>query len=297
MNRNLKGSLILLLTAIIWGSSFVSQKVGVETVGPMTFIGLRTLLGSVVLLPVIFVMDKSSSAENVMPFSNKTLLLGGVVCGIFLCIASTLQTYGMQYIDAGKSGFLTSLYMIFVPIIGIFMGKKLSFKTIISVLLAIFGMYLLCMKNGFSSIGKGDILVLLCAIFFSFHIMVIDYFSPKVDGVKLSCLQFFVAGLIASIGMIIIEKPTLDDIIISALPIAYSGIMSCGVAYTLQIIGQKYAEPTIATIIMSLESVFAALSGWLFLNEMMTTREFFGCAIVFLAVIYIQLPSLKKQNI
>lgn len=295
MNRNLKGSLILLLTAIIWGSSFVSQKVGVETVGPMTFIGLRTLLGSIVLLPVIFVMDKGKPAEKVMRFSNKTLLSGGLACGIFLCIASTLQTFGMKYIDAGKSGFLTSLYMIFVPIIGIFMGKKLSLKTVISVFLALIGMYLLCMNNGFSSIGIGDILVLLCAVFFSFHIMVIDYFSPKVDGVKLSCLQFFIAGAIASIGMLIIEKPTLNDIIISILPIAYSGIMSCGVAYTLQIIGQKYAEPTIATLIMSLESVFAALSGWLFLNELMTTREFFGCLIVFIAVIYIQLPSLKKQ--
>lgn len=295
MNKNLKGSLILLITAIIWGSSFVSQKVGVETVGPMTFIGLRTLLGSIVLFPVILVIDKNKPAEKVMPFTNKTLLTGGLACGIFLCIASTLQTFGMKYIDAGKSGFLTSLYMIFVPIIGIFAGKKLSLKTVISVFLAIIGMYLLCMKNGFSSIGIGDILVLLCAIFFSFHIMIIDHFSPKVDGVKLSCLQFFIAGAIASIGMLIIEKPTLNDIIISIPPIAYSGIMSCGVAYTLQIIGQKYAEPTIATLIMSLESVFAALSGWLFLNEIMTTREFFGCAIVFLAVIYIQLPSFKKQ--
>lgn len=295
MNRNLKGSLILLLTAIIWGSSFVSQKVGIETVGPMTFIGLRTLLGSIVLLPVIFITDKAKKSENIMPFSNKTLLKGGLYCGIFLCIASTLQTFGMKYIDAGKSGFLTSLYMIFVPIIGIFMGKKLNVKTVIAVFMALIGMYLLCMKNGFSSVNIGDILVLLCAVFFSFHIMVIDKFSPNVDGVKLSCLQFFVAGAIASLGMIIIEKPTLNDIIMSSMPIAYSGIMSCGVAYTLQIIGQKYAEPTIATIIMSLESVFAALSGWLFLNEIMTTREFFGCLIVFLAVIYIQLPSLKRQ--
>ena len=261
----------------------------------MTFIGLRTLLGSIVLLPVIFITDKAKKSENIMPFSNKTLLKGGLYCGIFLCIASTLQTFGMKYIDAGKSGFLTSLYMIFVPIIGIFMGKKLNVKTVIAVFMALIGMYLLCMKNGFSSVNIGDILVLLCAVFFSFHIMVIDKFSPNVDGVKLSCLQFFVAGAIASLGMIIIEKPTLNDIIMSSMPIAYSGIMSCGVAYTLQIIGQKYAEPTIATIIMSLESVFAALSGWLFLNEIMTTREFFGCLIVFLAVIYIQLPSLKRQ--
>lgn len=294
MNRNLKGSLILLLTAIIWGSSFVSQKVGIETVGPMTFIGLRTLLGSFVLLPVIFVTDKTKPKENVMPFTNKTLLKGGLYCGIFLCIASTLQTFGMKYIDAGKSGFLTSLYMIFVPVIGIFMGKKLNMKTVIAVFMALLGMYLLCIKNGFSSVNIGDILVLLCAVFFSFHIMVIDKFSPEVDGIKLSCLQFFVAGLIASAGMIVFEKPTLNDIIISSMPIAYSGIMSCGVAYTLQIIGQKYAEPVLATIIMSLESVFAALSGWLFLNEMMTAREFLGCAVVFMAVIYIQLPSFKK---
>lgn len=294
MNKNLKGSLILLLTAIIWGSSFVSQKVGIETVGPMTFIGLRTLLGSVVLLPVIFVTDKMKPKEKVMPFSNKTLLKGGLYCGIFLCIASTLQTFGMKYIDAGKSGFLTSLYMIFVPVIGIFMGKRLNGKTVISVLMALIGMYLLCMKNGFSSINIGDILVLVCAVFFSFHIMVIDKFSPQVDGIKLSCLQFFITGFIASIGMLIFEKPSLNDIIMSSMPIAYSGIMSCGVAYTLQIIGQKYAEPVLATIIMSLESVFAALSGWLFLNEIMTTREFLGCVVVFMAVIYIQLPSFKK---
>ena len=297
MNKNLKGSLILLLTAIIWGSSFVSQKVGIETVGPMTFIGLRTLLGSIVLLPVILVSDKAKAKENVMPFSNITLLKGGLYCGIFLCIASTLQTFGMKYIDAGKSGFLTSLYMIFVPIIGIFMGKKLNAKTVIAVFMALIGMYLLCMKNGFSSVNIGDILVLLCAVFFSFHIMVIDKFSPKVDGIKLSCLQFFVAGAVASIGMLIFEKPSLNDIIMSSMPIAYSGIMSCGVAYTLQIIGQKYADPVLATIIMSLESVFAALSGWLFLNEMMTSREFFGCLIVFMAVIYIQLPSLKIKKI
>lgn len=297
MNKNLKGSLILLLTAIIWGSSFVSQKVGIETVGPMTFIGLRTLLGSIVLLPVILVSDKAKAKENVMPFSNTTLLKGGLYCGIFLCIASTLQTFGMKYIDAGKSGFLTSLYMIFVPIIGIFMGKKLNAKTVIAVFMALIGMYLLCMKNGFSSVNIGDILVLLCAVFFSFHIMVIDKFSPKVDGIKLSCLQFFVAGAVASIGMLIFEKPSLNDIIMSSMPIAYSGIMSCGVAYTLQIIGQKYADPVLATIIMSLESVFAALSGWLFLNEMMTSREFFGCLIVFMAVIYIQLPSLKIKKI
>ena len=284
MKNNLKGSFLLLITAIIWGSSFVSQKVGVEVVEPMTFIGLRTLLGSLVLLPVILIKDKFKP-----DFKNKDLLIGGLLCGTILCIASVLQTYGMKYIDAG-----TSLYMIFVPVVGIFIGKKLTFKNIISVLIALVGMYLLCIKTGFSSINKGDVLVLICAVFFAFHIIVIDNYSPKADGIKLSCIQFFVAGLLSSLGMLIIEKPALSNIIISAGPIAYSGIMSCGVAYTLQIIGQKYAEPTLASIIMSLESVFAALSGWLFLNEILTAREFIGCIVVFIAVIYVQLPSFKK---
>ena len=291
MNKNLKGSLILLITAIIWGSSFVSQKLGVETVDPMTFIGLRTLLGALVLFPIILLKDRFKP-----DFKNKDLLIGGILCGVLLCIATNLQTYGMKYIDAGKSGFLTSLYMIFVPIVGIFLGKKLTVKTAISVLIAILGMYLLCMKEGFSSVNKGDVLVLLCAIVFAFHIIVIDKFSPKVNGIKLSFIQFFVCGVISILGMTLIEKPETTNIIISLGPLAYSGIMSCGIAYTLQIIGQKYAEPTIASIIMSLESVFAALSGWLFLHEILTVRELIGCIVVFIAVIYIQLPSLKTKS-
>lgn len=289
MKNNLKGSFILLITAIIWGSSFVSQKMGVEVVGPLTFIGLRTLLGSFVLLPVILICD------NFKPdFKNKELLKGGLLCGILLCIASLFQTYGMIYIDAGKSGFITSLYMIFVPLIGIFLGKKITYRNLIAVFIALIGMYLLCIKNGLTSINIGDVLVLICAVFFAMHIIVIDKYSPNVDGIKLSCIQFFVTGLISSIGMLLIEKPTLTDIIISLPPITYSGIMSCGIAYTLQIIGQKYAEPTIASIILSLESVFAVLSGWLFLNEILTYRELVGCVVLFIAVIYVQLPSLNS---
>lgn len=295
MTKNLKGSLILLLTAIIWGTSFVSQKLGMNSVGPLTFIGLRTLLGSVVLLPFIFVTDLKKSQNERMSFKNKNLLKGGLVCGIFLCIASCLQTFGMVYIDAGKSGFLTSLYMIFVPIIGIFLGKGIKLQTVISVLLALFGMYLLCMQKGFTSVSKGDILVLLCAVVFAFHILAIDHFSPKVDAIKLSCLQFAVAGILATICMFIFEKPPVEAVMASLGPIMYSGIMSCGVAYTLQVVGQKYAEPTVASIIMSLESVFAALSGWLFLQEIMSIREFLGCLVVFIAVIYIQLPPFKRS--
>lgn len=295
MTKNLKGSLILLLTAIIWGTSFVSQKLGMNDVGPFTFMGLRTLLGAVVLLPFIFVTDMKKPKSERMSFANKSLLKGGLACGVFLCIASCLQTFGMVYIDAGKAGFLTSLYMIFVPIIGIFIGKKLNLKTVFAVLLAVFGMYLLCMKNGFSSIGKGDVLVLLCAVLFAFHILTIDKFSPGVDAVKLSCLQFAVAGALATICMFIFEKPPIEAVLASAGPIMYSGIMSCGVAYTLQVVGQKYAEPTVASIIMSLESVFAALSGAIFLGEVMIPREIMGCAIMFIAVIYIQLPRLKRR--
>ena len=295
MNKRLQGTLILMLTAIVWGISFVSQSVSMDHIEPNTFCGIRTLLGCVSLLPVIAVLDMSKKKKgDFVPSNKKDLITGGVICGILLCLAATIQTYGLKYTTAGKGGFITSMYMIIVPIISIFMGKKIRPIVVLSVIVAMLGMYFLCIKKGSFVIAVGDIYIFICAIIFAFHIMAIDHFSPKVDGVKLSCMQFLVCGIINIILMFIMEKPVLADILVCTVPILYAGIMSCGVAYTLQIIGQKYAEPTVASIVMSLESVFAALAGWAILSEAMTGREVFGCVLAFVAIILIQLPDRKK---
>ena len=298
MNQKAKSSLLLLLTAFIWGSSFVAQRTGIEYIGPFTMNSIRSFLGALVLLPVIKVMDiqRSKSIENVSQTqkeknqSRKDLILGGICCGIALTIASSLQQIGMLYTTAGKSGFITALYILIVPIIGLFMKKHVGIKTWIGVALAVLGMYFLSVQEGFS-ISRGDFLTFLCAIVFAIHILIIDHFSPKVDGVKLSCIQFAVCGILCACPMVFIERPRIAQILTAWLPIAYAGIMSCGVAYTLQIVAQKGIDPTVASLIMSLESVFAALSGWLILHEHLSTRELFGCILVFVAIILAQLPD------
>ena len=298
MNQKAKSSLLLLLTAFIWGSSFVAQRTGIEYIGPFTMNSIRSFLGALVLLPVIKVMDiqRSKSIENVSQTqkeknqSRKDLILGGICCGIALTIASSLQQIGMLYTTAGKSGFITALYILIVPIIGLFMKKHVGIKTWIGVALAVLGMYFISVQEGFS-ISRGDFLTFLCAIVFAIHILIIDHFSPKVDGVKLSCIQFAVCGILCACPMVFIERPRIAQILTAWLPIAYAGIMSCGVAYTLQIVAQKGIDPTVASLIMSLESVFAALSGWLILHEHLSTRELFGCILVFVAIILAQLPD------
>ena len=302
-NSKLKGNMILLLTAVVWGISFISQSKGVELISPVTFNGVRCMLGSVVLIPVILFLDYNKKKKGIsVQKIDKTLLLGGLICGTFLCLASTVQTAGMLYTSPGKSGFITALYMIIIPIIGLFIGKRPSIAVIVSVLIATVGMYLMCIDSAFS-INKGDVLTLLCAFLFSGHILAIDYFSPKVDGVKLACLQFFVSGALNLIYMFLFEKPELSPILNCWASIGYSGIMSCGVAYTLQIVGQKYTDPTSASIIMSLESVFATLStvilislGWNLTGGALTIREILGCVLMFIAIILVQLPEKKKEN-
>lgn len=299
MNQKVKSSLLLLLTALIWGSSFVAQRTGIEYIGPFTMNSIRSFLGALVLLPVIKVMDiqkRSKSTETVSQTqeeknkSRKDLILGGICCGIALTIASSLQQIGMLYTTAGKSGFITALYILIVPIIGLFMKKHVGIKTWIGVALAVLGMYFISVQEGFS-ISRGDFLTFLCAIVFAIHILIIDHFSPKVDGVKLSCIQFAVCGILCACPMVFIERPRIAQILTAWLPIAYAGIMSCGVAYTLQIVAQKGIDPTVASLIMSLESVFAALSGWLILHEHLSARELFGCILVFVAIILAQLPD------
>lgn len=300
-SQKLKGNLILLLTSLIWGTSFIAQSKGVELISPMAFNGIRSILGAVVLLPVIFALDLGKKKKGIQVLKvDKTLIIGGIICGICLCIASTLQTAGMVYTSPGKSGFITALYMMIVPIIGLFYGKKTQPVIWLSVLMALIGLYLMCIDSSLV-INKGDVLTFFCAIVFAFHILAIDYFSPKVDGVKLAALQFFVCGMINMVCVFLFEEPKLKPILDCWLSIGYSGIFSCGIAYTLQIVGQKYTDPTSASILMSLESVFATLTtvilvalGWNLTGGQLTTREILGCIIMFVAIILVQLPEIRK---
>ena len=302
-NQKLKGNLLLLLTSVIWGISFIAQSKGVEEISPLAFNGIRCILGGLVLLPVIAIIDgsKKKNGKNVLKV-DKTLIIGGIICGLFLCIATTLQTAGMIYTSPGKSGFITAMYMVIVPIIGLFLGKRPNPVIAISVVIAVIGLYMMCIDSELS-INKGDVLTLICAFVFSGHILAIDYFSPKVDGVKLACMQFFVSGIINVILMLLTEKPQLMPIFNCWAAIGYSGIMSCGVAYTLQIVGQKYTDPTSASILMSLESVFATLTtvilvacGWNLTGGALDAREIIGCVLMFTAIILVQLPEKRKIN-
>lgn len=292
----LKNSLLLLLTATIWGVAFVAQSVGMDYVGGFTFNMARSLIGSAVLLPVIWFMGRNSSKkaeETQGSGSRKDLLWGGLACGILMCLASNFQQFGIKYITVGKAGFITACYIVLVPILGLFLKKKCSPFIWLAVAMSVAGLYLLCITDGFS-IGKGDILVLICAVLFSFHILVIDYYSPKVDGVKLSCIQFLVCGILSGIPALIFEKPEMSAVLTAWQPILYAGVMSCGVAYTLQIIGQKNMNPTVASLILSLESCISVLAGWVILGQQLSAREIAGCVIMFAAIILAQLPQKEK---
>lgn len=299
-SQKLKGNLILLLTSFIWGTSFIAQSKGVEDISPFAFTGIRSVLGGMVLLPVIAILHFYNKKQGVAAGRTKTLLIGGIVCGVLLCLASTLQTAGMIYTSPGKSGFITALYMVIIPIIGLFTNKKPDPLIWLSVVIATVGLYLMCIDSTLT-INKGDVLTLICAFLFSGHILAVDYFSPRVDGVKLACLQFFVCGTINIICMFIFEQPKLEPILGCWASIGYSGIMSCGVAYTLQIIGQKYTDPASASILMSLESVFATLAtvvlvacGWQLTGGALSAREIAGCVLMFAAIILVQLPELIR---
>lgn len=304
MNHNVKSEGMLVLTALIWGSSFVAQSVGMDYIGPFTFNSLRNIMGAIVLIPLIYIVERkrnefiqNQTTKNRMIEERKkerrTLIIGGTCCGVALAVGSALQQMGLVYTTAGKGGFITALYILIVPLLGIFIGKKAGGKVWIGVVLAVCGMYLLCIKEGFF-IAYGDFLIFLAAIAFSIHILFIDYFSPKVDGMKLSFIQFLVCGFLCGIVMIIAENPDLHRILQAWLPLVYAGVLSCGLADTLQIVAQKNTDPTVASLILSLESVFAALAGWLILNERLSTKECLGCALVFVAIILVQLPGKNR---
>lgn len=292
-----KNSLILLLTATVWGIAFVAQSVGMDHVGPFTFLATRSYIGALVLLPVIFFMKKANptNEKELSPTekknSRKTLILGGIACGIFLMSASAFQQIGIQYTTVGRAGFITACYIILVPIISmVFFKKKCSPLIWIAVLLSLAGLYLLCITDGFS-IGKGDLLVLICSILFSLHILVIDHFSPLVDGVKMSCIQFLVCGILSTVPALLFESPNISDMLQAWMPILYAGALSSGVGYTLQIIGQKGMNPTVASLILSLESCISVLAGWILLNQRLSLRELSGCVLMFAAIVLAQLPK------
>lgn len=292
-----KNLFLLFVTAFIWGTAFVAQSVGMDHIGPFTFNAVRSLIGGIALLPVILLFNrrKSPAQRQAERANRKTLLLGGVCCGLALGVASCLQQVGMQYTTVGKAGFITALYIVIVPILGLFLHKKVGAKLWVSVVVAILGLYLLCM-SGSLRLAWGDFLVLLCALCFSVHIMVIDYFSPKVDGVAMSCIQFFVAAVFSAVCMLAVEGvPDPQAVVISWMPILYAGVLSSGVAYTLQIIGQKGVNPTMASLVLSLESVISVLAGWIILGQSMSPREILGCVLMFGAIVLAQLPERKKN--
>ncbi|MBQ9014826.1 MAG: DMT family transporter [Firmicutes bacterium] len=316
MNRQLRGSIMLFLTAFIWGTAFVAQKSGMDTISPVAFNGIRTVIGGISLLPVIAIMNlragakagESPADQHPDPADKKQqtklLWIGGICCGLFLMAAGNVQQIGMFYTTAGKTGFVTALYVIIVPIAGLFLKKKIRPIFWACVAASAVGLYLLCIpaEGGFGGINKGDIIVFVCAFLFAGHILCIDYFSPKVDGVKMSCIQFFVAGGVSCLLMFIIDPalgftlPTLADLQAGWFQLFYAGVMSCGVAYTFQVVAQADVNPTLASMLLCLESVFAVLAGAVLLGEGMGAREIIGCVLMFAAILVAQLPSKEETE-
>lgn len=300
--KSLRSSLLLTLTALIWGVAFVAQSEGMNYVGGFTFNGCRFIIGGLVLIPCIFFLRRVNGAqwaklpEQEKKAQRRNGIIGGICCGMCLCVASSLQQFGIAHTTVGKAGFITALYIVIVPLFGLFLRRRVGFNIWISVAIAAVGMYLLCITEDFT-IGRGDFLVFLCAIGFTLHILVIDYFSPKADGVVISCVQFFTAGVMSCVMMFLFEKPAWSAILSAWAPVLYAGVMSCGVAYTLQVVAQKDVEPTIASLIMSLESVFSLLAGWILLGQKLASKELIGCVLVFGAIILAQIPMRKLQKI
>ena len=291
----LKQSMLLLLAAAIWGVAFVAQSVGMEYVGPFTFLASRSVLGTLVLLPYITLRDRKIKEKNA---DKKVLIAGGICCGTLLFLASILQQIGIMYTTVGKSGFITAMYIVVVPVLSIFLKKKAGMKIWLGVILAVTGLYFLCMTPETVTIQNGDILTFLCAIAFSFHILTVDHFVPRIDGVKLSCIQFLTCAVWSGIGMFLFETPSIENICSAWLPILYAGALSSGVAYTLQIVGQRGLNPTVASLIMSMESVISLIAGWVILGEGLSARELSGCVLMFMAIILVQLPEKRVvQNL
>ena len=307
-SRQVRNSLLLVLTALIWGVAFVAQIQGGDAVGPFSFNGIRSLIGGAVLIPVMLFIDKINPSDRKPTNSKerKQLIIGGVCCGTVLFLASSAQQLGLYMgTPAGKAGFLTACYILLVPILSLFLKKKCGWNIWVGIVIAVVGLYLLCM-SGSLSFQSSDLMVLVCALLFAIHILVIDHFSPLVDGVRLSCIQFWVCGFLSLFPMFFSEMHhSVAGIIAWAqplgsleawIPILYAGVLSCGVAYTLQIVGQNGLNPTVASMIMSLESVFSVIAGWIILGQSMSSRQLIGCSLIFAAILLAQIPVGKNKT-
>ncbi len=299
--KQIFSGLMLALTAFIWGAAFVAQSVGMDYVGPLTFNGMRNVLAALFLVPVVWIMDRRAAKKGQASARPKTrqekamLLRGGVTCGLLLTLATTAQQIGMQYASVGKAGFITALYIVIVPVLGVlFLHRHSGLQVWLGVVVALGGLYLLCMTDNGFSLGKGEWLVLLSSLLFSLHILVIDHYSPKVDGTRLSCIQFVVVAVICMPLSIAAEHPSVTALLAAWAPLLYAGILSSGVGYTLQIVAQKNVQPTVASLILSLESVFSVLAGWVLLHQNLSGRELAGCVLMFGAIILAQLPEKTK---
>ena len=328
MKKNpMKGVTLLLIGSFIWGTTFVAQSMGTNHLNAFSFNCIRNFIGVVALVPVLLWqicietknmnnVHKTSScisspiseqnskkansfarlSTNLKNIFNRDLVLGGLACGTALCLASYFQQLGIESSTVGKSAFITTLYIVLVPLLGLFFKKKLPLQIWCGVILAMIGLYMLCMKDEAFVLTTGDVYLLLCAFFFTIQITAIDHFAPKVNCIALSMMQFLVTAIFSGIGMIFTEIPTLENIWGAMIPLLYAGVLSSGIAYTFQIIGQKHLAPTVASLLMSLESVFATLAGWIVLKEILSTQEFIGCGLVFAAVILTQIPAPTKKE-
>ena len=286
-----KGIIFLLITAIIWGSSFVAQEIGMKSIDAFTFTGIRTTLGAIFLLPIVLILNKGLDLR-------KNTLVSGLILGVVFSVAQNFQQFAFYYSTSGKIAFITAFYMFFVPLFSVFLGKKIKLLTWLSILMGLVGLFFLCINpSDLTSINLGDLLALACAVFYAVQIMMIDRFLEKdINGVQLSFMQFAVAAVISIAAMFIFEHPVMADIKTAAPSLLYSGIMSCGIAYTFQIVGQKHANPVVASLLMCMESVFAVIAAAVVLNQGMSLREGIGCAIMFAAIILSQLSeSLSRR--
>lgn len=285
----------LFLAALIWGFAFVAQSVGMDYIGPFTFNGIRCVMGGAVLIPVALIAvraERRREPEKRRKTDIRTVLAGGLCCGCIMFAATSLQQIALLTAQAGKAGFLTAMYVVLVPLISVFIGKKIQKKIWICVGMSVCGMYLLCV-SGRMSLGREDLLLILCALIFALHILAVDYFVERMNGVVLSCLQFLIAGGISIVLMFLLEDPDPQAILRAKSTLLYTGLLSCGAGYTFQILGQKGVHPTFASLIMSLESVFSVIGGWLILHESLSPREITGCVIMFAAIVIAQVPVEK----
>lgn len=292
LKTTLRSDLILLLAAIIWGFAFVAQRIGMEYVGPYTYNGVRFTLGTLLLLPFLFVSASKKEPLFVAshPSDRRKIIIGSLMTGLFLFGGVAFQQLGLQQTTAGKAGFITGLYVVFVPIVGLIFGQRSHISMWIGAVLSVAGLYLLSMTSGFT-IDPGDKLVLYCAIIFTFHVLFIGWLSPMMNSYLLAVIQFSICALLNLVIAFAIEPVDISSIMQAWIPIAYGGILSVGIAYTLQVIAQKTAHPAYASIILSLEAVFAVLGGWLILNEQLTVRMLVGCALMMIGMIVVQIKS------